>query len=242
MENKIIIKDSLIVNEKDSYEQAKEKIRRCMVMMNIAPKATKEQKEMFIDYAISVKLNPLKREIYFLPFGGTYQPYTAYQVYLSRAFKSGKLDYIEAEIGKSSRGEAICTVAIKRHDSSKEMKNIYYFKEHVPSNKNPMWEKMPIFMFKKTAMKLAIQTVLSDVAEIHALPLTVEEMNINPDRVSELEQELSTLNIKKQNVETIDNKKEKEIGELVNQLNNIQNEKNNDDDGLGYLKDVFINE
>lgn len=158
----------------ENENEAKNKIIEMLKLGGLPERATNADIELFVQYAITAKLNPLKREIYFVPFNGKYQPITGYQVYWKRAWSSGKLDYLQPSFDKTDKGELICVIKIKRKDSTEPMEFKYYLNEH--KGNSPIWSSKPRFMFEKVATVLTLRKVLADCDELQ-LPYTAEEMD-----------------------------------------------------------------
>lgn len=167
-------KDLAIINEKQ--QQAREEIIEFLKLSGWNNNATKEQVELFIKYAVTAELNPLKREIYFVPFNGKYQPITGYQVYIARAFKSGKLDYFQPRFEKTENGDMKCVVEIKRKDSTKPMFFATYLSE--VKRETPIWKAQLKYMFEKVAIVQALRKAIPDSDEIASLPYAEEEIGI----------------------------------------------------------------
>lgn len=139
-----------------------------------------KDKKMFIQIAQAFGLNPFKREIYCIPYGGKVSILTGYEVYLKRAARLGKLDGWKCEaFGTVEDGSLYAKVTIYRKDWSKPFEHTAYYVEAV--NKNSygkpisVWAKMPIFMTKKVAIAQAFRLCFPD--EFGGMPYTTDEID-----------------------------------------------------------------
>ena len=191
-------------------EQEKEKRSEIIEFLKLSgwtQNAKQEEIELFIKYSITANLNPLKREIYFVPFNGKYQPITGFQVYISRAFKSGKLDYYQPRLEKTENGKLKCVVEVKRKDSSKAMEFTAYWDE-VAKN-SPIWKQQGKYMFEKVAIVQALRKAIPDDDELASLPYSQEELGYqiqDNEPVIQRQEEIEPLEIKTQEIEQVKEK------------------------------------
>ncbi|NPA54581.1 MAG: hypothetical protein GXO21_07950 [Aquificae bacterium] len=118
-------------------------------------------------------LNPLKKEVHFVPFNGSVQLIVGYTEYIKRAERSGKLDGWLVKTGKDEFGR-YAEVIIWRKDWSKEFSWKVYEQE-VRQN-SPTWKKMPLFMLRKVAIAQAFRLAFPE--ETAELPYEETEMGI----------------------------------------------------------------
>lgn len=146
---------------------------------------TKQEFGLFLAIAKSFELNPYKREIYAIKYGGQKMQIVAgYETYIKRAERTGKLDGWEVKIADDDESATITiyrkdwdhpfiwTVERAEFDKSNEAK----------TDKNP-WVRMPRFMLKKVAIGQGFRLCFSD--EIGGMPYLQEEIGagVNPDMI-----------------------------------------------------------
>jgi len=136
-------------------------------------------------------LDPLKREVYFLPFKSTVQIVISYLEYVKRAERSGKLDGWTVKLGKDEFGE-FAEVEIYRKDWSNPFRWKVYLNE--VRKDTPSWKTMPLFMLRKVAISQAFRLAFPE--ETSELPLeeeevveykTVEEVKTTSETISEVQ-------------------------------------------------------
>jgi len=132
-----------------------------------------QQKAMFIKLAMTFNLNPFRREIYCVPFGNSFNYVTGYQVYISRAERTGKLDGWQVETIKDGDKLIGARVVIHRKDWSKPFIWEVSLAEFAKSNTN--WKTMPEFMIKKVAIAQAFRLCFPD--EFSGMPYIQEEID-----------------------------------------------------------------
>jgi hypothetical protein len=122
-----------------------------------------------ISVAKKIGLDPLKKEVHFIPFGNQVQVVVNYLEYVKRAKE--KLDGYATTIGKDDIGMyAECT--IYRKDWSHPFIWRVYLKEAQKDTK--AWKEMPLFMLRKVAIAQAFRLCFPE--EIQELPYTEEEI------------------------------------------------------------------
>ncbi len=122
-----------------------------------------------IGLAKALGLNPVKREVHFVPFNGQVQLVVSYTEYIKRA--RHLLNGFEVAIGKDDIDTyAECT--IYRKDWQYPFKWRVYMKEAQKSTRT--WQEMPMFMLKKVAIAQAFRLAFPE--EIAELPLTSDEI------------------------------------------------------------------
>ena len=138
-----------------------------------------DKRRQFVEIAKAYGLNPFKREIYCISYGGQTSIITGYEVYIKRAERTGKLDGWNVEIeGKDNDMKAILT--IYRNDWKQPFKHEAYFEEAANRTKdgelNSVWKKMPRFMLKKVAIAQGFRLCFSD--ELGGMPYTGDELGV----------------------------------------------------------------
>jgi len=155
-------------------------------------------KEQFINIAVLYKLNPLKREIYGIPYKDKFNIVVGYEVYLKRANRTGKLAGWKVWTeGDAKDGTLKGCIEIRRKDWDEPFYHEVDYNEY--NQGNHMWQSKPKTMIKKVAIAQGFRLAFPD--EFDGLPYTQEEIGMN----SEIEPEVV--------VETVDteSKPEKEL-------------------------------
>lgn len=167
------------IQTKTQTDDLKELVISFIASNKTIQKVGQEKIEMAVKIAVANGLNPLKKEVYFIPFKDQYGNYdlvivTGYEVYLKRAETSGKLDWWNVEIVDDTNGKPKkAVITIKRKDWEKEFKHEVYFNEVVQTNKGS-WLKMPRFMLRKVAISQGFRLCFPE--QIAGLPNTTDEM------------------------------------------------------------------
>lgn len=139
-----------------------------------------DKRRQFVEIAKAYGLNPFKREIYCVAYGGQTSIITGYEVYIKRAERIGKLDGWKVEVeGQGNDMKAIIT--IYRNDWKQPFKHEVYFDEAANRTKdgelNSVWKKMPRFMLKKVAIAQGFRLCFSD--ELGGMPYTGDELGVD---------------------------------------------------------------
>ena len=139
--------------------------------------------QAFRHMATMFNLNPFKREIHCNAYGeGQYRTLTivtGYEVYISKAERSGRLEYwsLEEAPPDTPIEKYYATLTVKRKDRQKEQKWTSYYAEAVQRRRdgkpNSVWGKQPRFMTKKVAISQGFRLFFEDV--MHGMPYTEEE-------------------------------------------------------------------
>lgn len=138
----------------------------------IAPTATDKELFLFMGIARSYGLNPFKREIYFLKYGGKDAAIiVGYESYIKRAERTGLLDGWEVSLATDDMGEK-AIITIYRKDRSKPFIWTVYRKEFDTGQAN--WVKMPLFMLRKVAISQGFRLAFPE--EIGGMPYIPEEL------------------------------------------------------------------
>jgi phage recombination protein Bet len=143
-----------------------------MNAFGIAKNLNEEQKKQFIEVAKAFQLNPFKREIHCIPYGGSLTLIVGYEVYLKRAERSGKLAgwkvWTEGKLEDRSL-KAICE--IWRKDWATSLRHEVYYSEYARNTQ--IWKEKPHTMIKKVAIAQAFRLAFPD--ELGGIPYTAEE-------------------------------------------------------------------
>jgi phage recombination protein Bet len=144
-------------------------------------KLTEQQKALFYKVALSQNLNPIKKEIYAIPYGNNFNIVVGYETYLRRAEHTGLLEYWEATVDKDETGNWVGKCTIKRKDFSKAVTVEAWFSEY--NQGTALWKSKPRTMIRKVAISQAFRMVFSE--ELGGLPYTSDE--IVGDEIREVE-------------------------------------------------------
>lgn len=156
--------------------------------------ASDQELMMGLQIAKTFKLNPLKREVYFVKYKADQpmQVLVGYEVYLKRAERSGKYDGLEiTSEGKVEDGTLKAIVKVFRKDWSRALIHEAYYSEYVQMKKdfntgkeepNKFWKTKPVTMIKKVAVSQAFRMAFPD--EFDGMPYTSDEV-IDTERVEE---------------------------------------------------------
>jgi phage recombination protein Bet len=136
-----------------------------------------------IALARKLGLDPLRKEVHFVPFGGRVQLVISYIEYIKKAERSGKLDGWITKLGKDEFG-MYAEVEIYRKDWKHPFKWRVYLEE--VKKETPNWKTMPLFMLRKTAIaqgfKLAFPEENQELPESEMVEYeTVEEGETTPE-------------------------------------------------------------
>ena len=147
---------------------------------------TESEIEICVDQAVMHQLNPFNREIYFVAYGRANTEYrklsvvTGYEVFISKAEKSGLLDYWDVE--EAPPGTPLkdywCKLTIKRRDHRSEQHWTTYYQEVFQTKRNgdpnQFWAKQPRFMTRKTNIGQGFRLFFQDV--MHGIPYEAAEL------------------------------------------------------------------
>lgn len=169
MENNIIQANNMALTEA--------KLNDFLNIAGVGRNLPDQQRQQFVEIAQAYQLNPFKREIYCISYGGNTSIITGYEVYIKRAERSGKLNGWNVEV--SGTGEdMLAKITIYRKDWEKPFTHEVYFAEAANRNKagelTSIWQKMPRFMLKKVAIAQGFRMCFSD--ELGGMPYTQDEI------------------------------------------------------------------
>ena len=165
-------------------------------------------------------LDPVKKEVHFVPYSGSVQMIVSYTEYIKRAERSGKLNGWKVDFGKDELGE-YAQIEIHR----KDWDTPFIWKVYMEEAKldSPTWKKMPRFMLRKVAIAQGFRLAFPE--ETAELPYEEAEMPyqqqpqpqsevIEPEIEEEPKVELATDRQLKA-LHTISKKKEVDIKQLI---------------------------
>ncbi len=157
----------------NSQDNLKEEIQSFILGGELSRKLSSTQKELCIKTSLAFNLNPLKREVHFVPYHNEIKIVVGYEVYLKRAENSGKLNGWRVDIeGAGSTMKAVVT--INRKDWDKPFTHEVFLVE--ARQPTPLWLKMPRFMLKKVAIAQAFRLAFPE--ELGGLPYMPEEIGL----------------------------------------------------------------
>lgn len=148
--------------------------------------ATDQELMMGLQIAKTFKLNPLKREVYFIKYKDDQpmQVLTGYEVYLKRAEKSGLYAGLETTTeGNVADGSLKAIVKIYRKDWERPLVHEAYYSEYVQNKKdfktgkiepNTFWKNKPKTMIKKVAESQGFRKAFP--CEFDGMPYTSDEV------------------------------------------------------------------
>ena len=127
-----------------------------------------------ISVARHLGLDPVKKEVHFIPYSGTVQLIVGYTEYIKRAERSGNLNGWQVDFGKDDFGE-YAEITIYRKDWQHPFKWKVYMEE--ARQKSPTWDKMPAFMLRKVAIAQGFRLAFPE--ETAELPYEEAEVPAN---------------------------------------------------------------
>lgn len=151
----------------------------------LCPKASDQELMLGLQIAKTFKLNPLKREVYFVKYKDDQpmQVLTGYEVYLKRAERSGKYNGLEVTSeGLVSDGSLKAKVKVYRKDWDHPLTHEAYYTEYVQMKKdfntgkmepNTFWKNKPVTMIKKVAVSQAFRLAFPE--DMDGMPYTSDE-------------------------------------------------------------------
>ena len=135
-----------------------------------------------VAYARHIGLDPLKKEVHFVPYYDKeqkrtiLQPVVAYTEYIKRAERSGKLRGWTCRVQKQGE-EHVAIVEIKRSDW--EIPFVWEVPMSEVRRDTPLWKSQPLFMLRKTAIAQAFRMCFPE--ETAHLPYEEAESWITPE-------------------------------------------------------------
>jgi len=152
-------------------------LTREAIIQHYCPGANPQEAAIFFDAAKANGLDPRKREVYFVKYGGKPgTPVTGYQVYLQRAQETGDLDGWKIEMmGTPSQPETCrAVITINRKSYSKPVVWEVPFNEF--HKEQSTHKQMPTFMLKKVAIAQGFRLAFPEA--LNGLPYLPEELGV----------------------------------------------------------------
>lgn len=137
---------------------------------NMGTKLPKQHATQFLELCQAYKLNPFKREIYAVSYGGKFNIIVGYEVYLKRAERTGKLNGWKCITNENNTK---AKVTIYRKDWQYPFEHEVILSE-VKQN-SPIWKTMPVFMMKKVCIEQGFRLCFPD--EMGGMPYGEEEVS-----------------------------------------------------------------
>jgi phage recombination protein Bet len=125
-------------------------------------------------------LDPIKREVHFVPYKGSLQLIVGYAEYIKRAERSGKLNGWNIETGRDDL-DIFAEISIYRKDWEHPLKWRVYLNE--VRKDTPSWKSMPLFMLRKVAIAQGFRLAFPE--EVAELPYTEDEISATSEAVEE---------------------------------------------------------
>ncbi len=149
------------------------------VQERYAKGASESEFALFLDQIKVNKLDPRKREVYFVKYGNNPgQIITGYQVYLQKAEATGRLDGWDIQTSVDNSGKIIsATLTIYRKDWDKPFSWTVEADEF--DKGQATWKSMKSFMLKKVCIAQGFRMCFPD--EVSGLPYTTEEVTTFAD-------------------------------------------------------------
>lgn len=135
--------------------------------------ATDAELSMFIEICKATKLNPFKKEIWFIKTNGTVQMMTGINGFFTIANNSPAYDGMEVSIDEKDGRLISATAKVYRKDRRFPSVGTAYYQEYAKGS--PVWRQMPRVMLTKVAKSIALREAFSQ--ELNGL-YTEEEMPI----------------------------------------------------------------
>ena len=146
-----------------------------LIRQTVAKDATNAELQMFIEFCKSTRLNPFKREIWFIKTPQGVQIMTGIAGFLTIANAHPQFDGMEVSIQEDGGKLISATAKVYRKDRKYPSVATVYLKEYFKPSRtgNGLWEKMPRMMLQKVAKSVALREAFSQ--ELNGM-YTEEEM------------------------------------------------------------------
>lgn len=171
--NTALVSNTVPTIQPETKENLKDEIQTFILGGELSKKLSPTQKDLCIKTSLAFNLNPLKREVHFIPYNNDIKIVVGYEVYLKRAERTGKLNGWSVDI-KGQGNDMKAVVTINRKDWEKPFTHETYYTEARQSS--PIWLKMPRFMLKKVAVAQAFRLAFPE--EMGGLPYMPEEIGV----------------------------------------------------------------
>lgn len=132
---------------------------------------TEGEKNQFIDICAAYGLNPIKKEVYGVKYGDSFNIIVSADFYRKRAERTGLLDGFNTSVAEEDGiQKAVCT--IHRKDWKHPFIHEVYMNEY--NSGKSLWREKPLTMLKKVAEAQAFRKCFPD--ELGGVPYTAEEL------------------------------------------------------------------
>ena len=131
-----------------------------LIKNTVAKNATNAELQMFIEFCKSTRLNPFKKEIWFIKSEkGGVQMMTGINGFLAIANNHPEFDGMEVSVEEKDGKVVSATAKVYRKDRKYPSVATVYLSEYFKPSKygNGMWEKMPRMMLQKVAKSVALR-------------------------------------------------------------------------------------
>lgn len=131
-----------------------------LIKQTVAKNATNAELEMFIQFCKATKLNPFKKEIWFIKGEkGGVQMMTGINGFLTIANNHPEFDGMEVSVDEKDGKIVSATAKVYRKDRKYPSVATVYLQEYFKPSKTGygMWEKMPRMMLQKVAKSVALR-------------------------------------------------------------------------------------
>ena len=189
-----------MTKEIQKAEEFKTKLEQIRLLFPHLSKVKDEEILKAVAVAKHLGLDPVKKEVHFVPYSGSVQMIVSYTEYIKRAERSGKLNGWKVDFGKDELGE-YAQVEIHRKDWDTPFIWKVYMEE--AKQNSPTWQKMPRFMLRKVAIAQGFRLAFPE--ETAELPYEEAEMSYQqqPQPQSEIiEPEVETVEMATQRQKT----------------------------------------
>jgi len=160
-----------MTKEIQKREEFTEKLMQIRLLFPHLNKVKDEEILKAIAVAKHLGLDPVKKEVHFVPYSGSVQMIVSYTEYIKRAERSGKLNGWKVDFGKDELGE-YAEITIYRKDWQEPFVWKVYMEE--ARQNSPSWQKMPRFMLRKVAIAQGFRIAFPE--ETAELPYEEAEM------------------------------------------------------------------
>lgn len=132
---------------------------------------TESEKSQFIDICVAYGLNPIKKEVYGVKYGDSFNIIVSADFYRKRAERTGLMDGFNTSVAEENGiQKAVCT--IYRKDWKRPYIHEVYMNEY--NSGRSLWREKPLTMLKKVAEAQAFRKCFPD--ELGGVPYTEEEL------------------------------------------------------------------
>lgn len=168
-----------------------------LLKQTVAKNATDAELSMFIEFCKSTKLNPFKKEIWFIKGEkGGVQMMTGINGFLAIANNHPEFDGMEVSVEEKDGKVVSATAKVYRKDRKYPSVATVYLSEYFKPSKygNGMWEKMPRMMLQKVAKSVALREAFpQELNGIYTQEEMPPEFSLNSAQVAPQAQESKKL-------------------------------------------------